>query len=204
METFYDLLRMDLTEMLNRPYLRQRRQHAKRYRLKTLVCVMECPKFLANIASVIRNVNALGVSKLYIVDPMHVYKANDIKKLSVGSDRWTFVRIFPSTRDCIQFLIQRNYISVGTSPHLLNQQNVELHSGTFTDRKLAVWFGNETHGLSQEALEHCDRCVQIPMRGMVESYNLASYTAIVLYVISQQRLQYKRAQNISHPNANSI
>lgn len=174
-----------------RPGMRERRRSAKRNRLRTLVCVLENPKTVANIAGVIRSVNALGVSKLYVIDPMRVYARESVNSLSVGSARWTFVRVFDSTSSCIRLLRERGYTSVGTSPHCIDKRNVDLGSGRFTDRKLAVWFGNESHGLSSEAIDSCDRCVQIPMRGMVESYNLASSAAIVLYTVANQRTNYR-------------
>ncbi len=49
--------------------LRQRANEIKDYRCKNLIAVLEFPMDIKNIGSVIRNVDALGVEKTYIVDP---------------------------------------------------------------------------------------------------------------------------------------
>ncbi len=49
--------------------LRQKAKYAKTGRCKNLIAVLEDPSDLKNIGTVIRNINALGVEKLYIVDP---------------------------------------------------------------------------------------------------------------------------------------
>ena len=48
---------------------RQRADEIKDYRCKNLIAVIEQPNDIKNIGTVIRNVNALGVEKTYIVDP---------------------------------------------------------------------------------------------------------------------------------------
>lgn len=48
---------------------RQRADQIKSYRCKNLIAVIEDPHDIKNIGAVIRNVNALGVEKTYIIDP---------------------------------------------------------------------------------------------------------------------------------------
>ena len=46
---------------------RERADKIKEYRCKNLIAVIEDPKDIKNIGTVIRNVNALGVEKTYII-----------------------------------------------------------------------------------------------------------------------------------------
>ena len=48
--------------------IRVRADAIKAYRCKNLIAVLENPDDIRNIGTVIRNVNALGVEKTYIVD----------------------------------------------------------------------------------------------------------------------------------------
>ncbi|WP_197035188.1 RNA methyltransferase [Oceanivirga salmonicida] len=48
--------------------LRKRADEIKDYQCKNLIAVLEDPKLSENIATVIRNINALGVEKLYVID----------------------------------------------------------------------------------------------------------------------------------------
>jgi tRNA (guanosine-2'-O-)-methyltransferase len=71
------------------------------------------------------------------------------------------------------------------------KQNYILHEADYTHPKLAVWFGNESRGISDEAVERSDFCVSIPMFGIIESLNLGTTTGIVLYEITKQRRAYQ-------------
>ena len=55
----------------SKPSVRKRADAIKPYRCKNLIAVMEDPEDIKNIGTVIRNVNALGVEKVYVVDPNH-------------------------------------------------------------------------------------------------------------------------------------
>jgi len=115
-----------------------------------------------------------------------------ISKTSVSAVKWTFVKRFDSTRDCIKHLDSQGYASVVTSPHVKGKTNVFLHEGDYTQyTKLAVWFGNENRGISELAVKHSEMCVAIPMFGMVESLNLGTSSGIVLYEVAKQRRHYQ-------------
>lgn len=53
----------------SRTSVRKRAELIKSFRCKNLIAVIEDPIDIKNIGTVIRNVNALGVEKAYIVDP---------------------------------------------------------------------------------------------------------------------------------------
>ena len=53
----------------SKPSVRRRADAIKPYRCKNLIAVIENPEDIKNIGTVIRNVNALGVEKVYVVDP---------------------------------------------------------------------------------------------------------------------------------------
>lgn len=67
---------------------------------------------------------------------------------------------------------------------------MNLYEESFTQPKLAVWFGNESKGISEDATEAADMCIQIPMGGIVESLNLGTSTGIILSYIGYQRLRF--------------
>ncbi len=53
----------------SKPSVRKRADEIKSFRCKNLIAVIENPTDVKNIGTVIRNVNALGVEKVYVVDP---------------------------------------------------------------------------------------------------------------------------------------
>jgi len=52
--------------------------------------------------------------------------------------------------------------------------------------RVALVLGNEGKGIRRNVLEHCDRVVTIPMRGHVDSFNVATAAAILCYEIARQ------------------
>ena len=55
---------------------------------------------------------------------------------------------------------------------------------------IAVVVGSEGKGISSLILKRCDRKVRIPMRGKVESLNVSTSTAVIIYEILRQRTMY--------------
>ncbi len=180
---------------------RQRADQIKQYRCKNLIAVIEDPNDIRNIGTIIRNVNALGVEKAYIVDPRkklpddweEMRETRSLSKTSASAVKWSFVKRFDSTEECLEHLEKNRFVSIATSPHMKGQKNVVLHEGDYTEHhKLAVWFGSESRGISDLALKRSVLCVNIPMLGMIESLNLGTTSGIVLYEITKQRREYQR------------
>jgi tRNA (guanosine-2'-O-)-methyltransferase len=187
-------------EKKSKSSVRQRADAIKDFRCKHLIAVLECPTDIKNIGSVIRNANALGVEKVYVVDPRHALpddwqdlrERTTISKLSVSASKWTFVKRFNSTDECFDYLESKNFKSIVTSPHVKGKASIFLHEGDYTvHAKLAVWFGSEAVGISDRAVERSDMCISIPMFGMIESLNLGTSSGIVLYEVSKQRREYQ-------------
>jgi len=179
---------------------RQRADLIKPYVCKNLIAVIEDPQDIKNIGTVIRNVNALGVEKVYVVDPRRALPTDwhdmrekrSLSKTSVSAVKWSFVKRFDSTADCLRHLEENRFVSAVTSPHIKGRTNVVLHEGDYTlFTKLAVWFGNEKRGISDLAVEHSEMCIGIPMFGMIESLNLGTSSGIVLYEVTKQRREYQ-------------
>lgn len=184
----------------SKPTVRARANAIKPFVCKNLIAVIENPSDFKNIGTIIRNVNALGVEKVYIVDPhnalpddwQEMREARSLSKTSVSAIKWSFVRRFDSTDECFDYLDSKNFHSIVTSPHVKGKRNIYLHEGDFTEHaKLAVWFGTESRGISDRAVERSDMCVAIPMFGMIESLNLGTSSGIVLYEITKQRRAYQ-------------
>ena len=179
---------------------RKRADEIKPYRCKNLIAVIESPNDILNIGTIIRNVNALGVEKAYVIDPRNALpedwqdmrEKKSLSKTSVSAIKWSFVKRFDSTEDCIKHLERNNFASVVTSPHIKGKKNATLDEADYTAyAKLAVWFGNESRGISDLAVEHSEMCVSIPMFGMIESLNLGTTSGIVLYEVTKQRRIYQ-------------
>lgn len=180
--------------------VRDRAKAIKPFRCKNLIAVLENPADVKNIGTVIRNANALGVEKVYVVDPKRslpddwqdLRGEKSISKTSVSAVKWTFVKRFDTTEECFSHLEKNGFRSIVTSPHVKGKTSIFLDEGDYTTHaKLAVWFGSEAVGISDIAVQKSDMCVSIPMFGMIESLNLGTSSGIVLYEVARQRREYQ-------------
>lgn len=125
----------------SKPTVRKRAEEIKPFRCKHLIAVIENPTDVKNIGTVIRNVNALGVEKVYVVDPrgslpddwQDLRERKSVSKTSVSAVKWTFVKRFDSTDDCFDHLERKGFKSIVTSPHVKGKRCIFLHEGDFTD-----------------------------------------------------------------------
>jgi tRNA (guanosine-2'-O-)-methyltransferase len=185
-----------LEELKSKQTLRARANKIKDFRCKNLIAVIENPTDIRNIGTIIRNVNALGVEKAYVVsdqellpdDWQEMREKHKLSAISASAIKWSFVRKFKDTESCMDHLEKNGFTSAVTSPHIKGSKNVVLHEHDYTkDKKLAVWFGSEGTGISKSAVERSDFCINIPMYGIIESLNLGTTSGIVLYEITKQR-----------------
>jgi len=182
--------------------VRERIRKTKHLRNRYFICVLENPTDIVNIGSAIRNISAFGVEKLYVVggakNILRDFESSRSNKrltnISVGANKWVFVKYFDTTSECIAHL-KKNLYTVGITSSHGKKKNVNLYEETFTQKRLAVWFGNESKGISDEAVQNADMCIEIPMGGIVESLNLGTSTGIILSYIGYQRLKFVYSHN---------
>ena len=103
---------MKNTETKEKSSLRKKADSIKEFRCKNLIAVLEEPQDYKNIGRIIRNINALGVEKLYIIDSRN--KVPDdwqemrtdvtLTKTSGSAIKWSFVKKFNRTKECIDYL----------------------------------------------------------------------------------------------------
>ena len=120
----------DVEEKRSKPSVRKRAEAIKPFRCKNLIAVIEDPEDIKNIGTVIRNVNALGVEKVYVVDPKHTLsddrqelrERRSLSSTSVSAVKWTFVKRFDFTQTP-RPPEKNHFTSVVTSPHRKGHRN---------------------------------------------------------------------------------
>ena len=180
--------------------LREKADKTSALRSKTLICVIENPKNISNLMGIIRSAESLAVGKIYLIDNrlklpdnwQEMRNKSKLLRLSGSGIKWIFIKKFSSTTECLQHLAKKNFINIGTSSHIQGKKSISLSEGKYTQPNLAIWFGNETVGLSKEALDACDFVVKIPMYGIIESMNLNSSASIILQHVVEKRQEYSR------------
>lgn len=145
-----------------------------------------------NGAAVWRTADAFGFQKIYLVYSKE--KAINPKKIgkasSASANKWLSFKIFKNIDECYGQLRKEGYKIYAT---VLDKEAKEIRETRFCQRlqrgkgKIAVVFGNEHRGLSDEAIKGADEKIYIPMKGMVQSLNISVTAGIVMYEIDRQR-----------------
>jgi tRNA (guanosine-2'-O-)-methyltransferase len=145
-----------------------------------------------NAAACLRSADAFGFQNVYFIfsgkdksDAAPFNPKRVGKTTSSSANKWLDFKVFNSTKACIKELRKQKYHIVATA--LTGRKLKSIEQAKFDTPKLAIILGNEHRGISTEAAELADECVYIPMRGMVESFNLSVAATLFLYEITRQR-----------------
>jgi tRNA (guanosine-2'-O-)-methyltransferase len=151
-------------------------------RTRTLTVVMEAFCDPQNVNAVLRTCEAFGVLTLHAIEgPMKGFDRN--KKISQNADKWLEVTRWKSTRECLErlradgFAIYVTHLGEGSRP---------LGELSFAG-KVALVFGSESRGVSDEALALADATYAIPMRGFSQSFNVSVAAAISIAKAVERR-----------------
>ncbi len=151
-------------------------------RSRTLTVVMEAFCDPQNVNAVVRTCEAFGIQELHVVEgPMKPYDRN--KKISQNADKWVDVRRWSSTGECLGHLRAQGFAIYATH---LDAGARSLGELPFAG-KVALVFGNESRGVSAEALSLADASFAIPMRGFVQSLNVSVAVAVSLAKAVERR-----------------
>lgn len=164
------------------PERRERIDRAVAERTRTLTVVMEAFCDPQNVNAVLRTCDAFGVQEVHVVEgPMKPYDRN--KRISQNADKWLDVVRWKSTAECLDALKARGFAVYATH---LDDGAVPLGALSFAPR-VALVFGNESRGVSAEALARADARYLIPMRGFVQSLNVSVAAAVSLFHAVERR-----------------
>ncbi len=147
------------------------------YSLNIVLIEPEIPQNTGNIA---RTCAATG-ARLHLVEPMG-FKITDKQVKRAGLDYWDKLDITYYTD--IDDFFERNK---GAEFFYFTTKAEQAHSDIQYPNNCFLVFGKETKGLPEELLKaNHDRCVRLPMRGIIRSLNLANSVCAGAYEVLRQ------------------
>jgi rRNA methylases len=149
------------------------------HRTKHVTVVLENIEQSQNANAVIRTCDVFGIQDIHCIESNYRIKAQNT--VSKGATNWVDMHHYPTTSQCIDQLKSQGYAIVATTPHAQGHTIAKLP----LDQKIALFFGTEISGLSEEVINKADYFVTIPMVGFTESLNISVSVGICLYQITQ-------------------
>ncbi len=136
-----------------------------------------------NISAVMRTADAVGVQDIYILNTKIPRHKKWGAKSSSSAAKWLTVHQYEDAAECFSSL--RKHYSTILTTHL-SSDAVSLHSIDFT-QSIALVFGNEHSGVSDEIRELADGNFIIPQVGIIQSLNISVACAVTLYEAFRQK-----------------
>jgi tRNA (guanosine-2'-O-)-methyltransferase len=146
-----------------------------------------------NASAVIRTCDCFGLQDIHVIEKTQEYKVNPY--VTRGASQWVDLHKYhrkegSSVDVCFENLRSKGYKIYGTSPSTSSMSIYDLQP----TEKLALVFGNEHEGISEEVKSKADGLVYIPMLGFTDSFNISVSTSVFLYDL------VKKAESLGNPD----
>jgi RNA methyltransferase, TrmH family len=146
-----------------------------------LLLILESVEKPGNLGALLRTADAAGVDAVIICDPQTDFYNPNVIRSSVGCV-FTKQLASESSATTIEWL-KRNKIAVFCTSL---QASIPYHRVDYT-RSCAIVMGTEATGLSDIWLENGESNIIIPMQGKIDSMNVSTAAAVVIFEAKRQR-----------------
>jgi tRNA (guanosine-2'-O-)-methyltransferase len=136
-----------------------------------------------NISAVMRTADAVGVQDIYILNTKIPPHKKWGAKSSSSAAKWLTIHQYDNSEECFSSL-RKNYSTILTTH--LSSDAVSLHEMDLT-KSIALVFGNEHSGVSEEIRALADGNFIIPQVGIIQSLNISVACAVTLYEAFRQK-----------------
>ncbi|WDE97000.1 RNA methyltransferase [Lentisphaera profundi] len=141
-----------------------------------------------NASAILRNADAFGIQNIHVIENNNDFAAN--KEISMSAHKWLDIKAWNeesqnNTRNCLKSLKDQGYKICATS---LRPDSITIDELP-VDQPLALCFGTELTGLSEEAHELADYMVYIPMSGFIQSFNVSVASALSLSTLRNKLIE---------------
>ncbi len=145
--------------------------------------VMEDVYQFRNAAAIVRSVEACGFHHVVALEEENVFNPN--LKVTKGAETWVQVEKMPNNLDSLKEIKSRGYRILAVSP----EKNATMLPDYEVKEPIALVFGTELEGVSDEILDFADETLAIPMFGFTKSFNVSVAAAICIYELKQKLMK---------------
>jgi tRNA G18 (ribose-2'-O)-methylase SpoU len=144
-----------------------------------LVVILDNVRSMHNIGSIFRTSDGFAIEKIYLCGITAQPPHREIEKTALGATQSIEWIYFEDVCEAITHLKTDGYtiiaIEQAENSTLLNNYQPD------NSQKFALIFGNEVNGVSDEAMNMIDICIEIPQFGTKHSFNIVVSAGIVLW-----------------------
>jgi len=148
-----------------------------------LVVLLEDVQDPRNLGAVLRVCEGAGVGQVLIRDRGSAPITPAVAKTAAGASEWLPIERITNSAATLEALKKEGFWAYGSDPAGEPPWRLDLTG------KVVLCFGGEEKGLRLRTRNLCDATIGLPMRGRLDSLNIATAAAAILYEALRQRLQ---------------
>ncbi len=143
--------------------------------------VLDNVRSLNNVGSIFRTADCLLAEAVYLCGITATPPHREIHKTALGATESVAWKYFDTAAEAVSELKNSGYTMVG-----IEQVDTSVKLNKFmpeVNTRYALVFGHEVKGVSQQVIDECDFCIEIPQEGTKHSYNVAVSAGIVMWEV---------------------
>ena len=144
-----------------------------------VVIVLDQIRSLNNVGSVFRTADAFRMEGVYLCGITATPPSTEIHKTALGAEETVMWRYFKDTIDAVKELKNQGYV-ICALEQVENSVSLEKFLPD-KNKKYAIIVGHEVKGVSQDVVDLCDVCIEIPQFGTKHSLNVSVAAGIILW-----------------------
>jgi len=145
--------------------------------------VMEDVYQFRNAAAIVRSLEACGFHKAVAMESENIFNPN--LRVTKGAETWVEVEKMPHSIESLNKIRDRGYTILAVSP----ENNAVMLPDYQISKPVALVFGTELEGVTEEILDFADETLAIPMYGFTKSFNVSVAAAICFYELKQKLIK---------------
>lgn len=168
------------------------------------------PREPGNIGSVARVVKGMGLSELYLVNPVQFQNVDAAYNMAHGArDLLKNCNVVPELKDAlegIQYLVGTTHRrrDMRLPPPVTARDAGQKIASISQDKSVALLFGREDFGLSTDQISLCQLTASVPMATKNPSLNLAQAVQIFVYEVFIASLEDNPLDEIAYAEVNAL
>jgi tRNA (guanosine-2'-O-)-methyltransferase len=179
---------------------KERIERVLAHRTRTFTVVLDRLEDSFNMAAVLRTCESMGVQEVHVVvNPEAPFLPNS--RVAQGCDKWLDVRLYKDFASCREHLHSRGFALYASA---IREGATSLYELRF-DTRVALVFGNERRGVSEQVLAGADGAFWIPMLGFSQSLNIsAAASACITRAIAWRQEHLGRSGDLSEQETQAL
>ncbi|MEM9361188.1 MAG: RNA methyltransferase [Bacteroidota bacterium] len=146
-----------------------------------VILVLDNIRSLNNIGSVFRTSDAFLVEKIFLCGITATPPHKDIRKTALGATESVDWEYRESTLELVEEIKEQGIQTIAIEQ--AEQATFLQAFSPKSNERLALIFGNEVKGVSQEVVSACDLVLEIPQFGTKHSLNISVSAGVVVWDI---------------------